>query len=75
MSSSPQKQQRARWWSKITRDVVLFSVALGLITLTGLGLVPSRPELYPLYAGMVGLGPILRYAENRQREQDKEREQ
>jgi len=29
---------------------------------------PERPSLYVLYAGMMGLGPILRYAEHRNRE-------
>lgn len=68
--SKPAPERRDHWWSKITRDLVLFGFGLGLTTVTGLGLVPKQPELYVLYAGMMGLGPVLRYAENRQRERD-----
>ena len=31
---------------------------------------PERPSLYILYAGMIGLGPVLRYAESRQQQRE-----
>lgn len=47
---------------------MLFGVGLGLTIREGLSSGPERPSLYVLYAGMMGLGPILRYAEKRNRE-------
>ncbi len=58
------------WWAKITRDAVLFTVGVGLIIREAFSSGPERPSLYILYAGMVGLGPILRYAESRQNRED-----
>jgi len=60
------QQARRQWWTKVTRDAVLFGAGLGLIVREGLTSGPERPSLYILYGGMVGLGPILRYAELRQ---------
>ena len=60
------QQARRRWASKVTRDAVLFGAGLGLTIREGLTAGPERPSLYILYAGMMGLGPILRYAELRQ---------
>lgn len=55
-------QTRTRWWSKITRDLVLVTVGLGLTVREGLTSGPERPSLYILYAGMMGLGSVLRYS-------------
>lgn len=67
--SSPSRG-RASWKSKVTRDLVLFAAGLGLTIREGLIAGPERPSLYILYAGMMGLGPILRYAEARQRKDE-----
>lgn len=64
--------ERRRWWTKLTRDAVLFGAGLGLIIREGLAAGPERPSLYILYGGMVGLGPILRYAEMRQQSKQDE---
>ena len=61
------KQGRRRWTSRISRDLLLFTAGLALTIREGLATGPERPSLYILYAGMMGLGPILRYAETRQR--------
>lgn len=62
---------RARWWTKLTRDLILCAVAVGLTIHESLGHGPERPSLYILYAGMMGLGPVMRYAESRQRKEDR----
>lgn len=67
------RQARRRWWTKITRDFVLFAVGVSLVIRESIVAGPERPSLYVLYAGMMGLGPVLRYAENRQRRQESER--
>jgi hypothetical protein len=64
------KPQRRRWFTKITRDAVLFTVGLGLIIREAFNSGPERPSLYILYAGMIGLGPVLRYAESRQQQRE-----
>lgn len=60
-------ETRVRWWTKITRDVVLLGVGLGLTIRESLTTGPERPSLYVLYAGMMGMGGVLRYAEGRQK--------
>ena len=69
--SSPSRG-RPTWSHKVTRDLVLFAVGLGLTIHESLAAGPERPSLYILYAGMMGLGPILRYAESRQKSKDEE---
>jgi hypothetical protein len=64
--------QRRRWWAKITRDGALFTVGLGLVVHEAFSTGPERPSLYILYAGMIGLGPVLRYAESRQQHRENE---
>lgn len=60
------KQARARWWTKITRDLVLLASGIALTVNEALFRAGSeRPSLYVLFAGMMGLGPVLRYAEAR----------
>lgn len=66
------QQARRQWWTKITRDLVLFAVGVGLVIRESIVAGPERPSLYVLYAGMMGLGPVLRYAEHRQRRQESE---
>lgn len=56
---------RIRWWSKITRDLVLFSLGLGLaihetIFYTG----PERPSTLIFITGLLGLVPVLRFEEH-----------
>lgn len=58
----------ARWWSKITRDVILCATGVALTINESLRGGAERPSLYVLYAGMMGLGPILRFAESRSKE-------
>ncbi len=60
--------ERAKWWTKITRDLVLFTAGLGLTIREGLTNGAERPSLYVLYAGMMGLGQVLRFAEARQKD-------
>lgn len=59
---------RRRWWSKITQQLILFSVGVGLIVHEALRDGPERPSLLVLYAGMVGLAPILHFAETIRRD-------
>ncbi len=49
---------------------MLFSVGLGLTIYEGLTRGAERPSLYVLYAGMMGLGQVLRFAEARQQRED-----
>lgn len=62
------RQQHADWWIKTLRDLALFAAGLGLTISEGIAAGPDRPSLYVLYAGMMGFGPILRYAESRSKE-------
>lgn len=59
---------RARWWTKISRDLVLFAVGLGLTINEALRAGPERPSLLVLYAGMMGLPAILRFDEQRRKD-------
>lgn len=57
---------RARWWSKITRSLVLFAVGLALIVKDSVQGV-ERPVFIAAYLVMMGLGPVLA-ADERRRE-------
>lgn len=58
-------KRKTRWWSKITRDVVLFTAGLALTINEGLLRDGDRPSLLVLYAGMMGLPAIFRFDEQR----------
>lgn len=54
------------WWTKITRDLVLFAVGVGLIVNEAvLRSGPERPSLLVAYMAMVGAPTVLRYDERR----------
>ena len=60
------RRNQRSWWTKITRDVVLFAFGLGLtINEAVFHNGPERPSLLVLYAGMMGLPAIIRYDEQR----------
>lgn len=50
---------------KLVRDLALLLAGVGLTVYEGITGGTERPSLYVLYAGMMGLGPVLRYAESR----------
>lgn len=57
---------RRGWSHKITRDLILFAVGLGLTVNEAIfhgG--PERPSLLVLYAGMMGLPAVMRFDELR----------
>lgn len=61
-------ETRTRWWSKITRDVVLLAAGLGLTINEALRAGPERPSLLVLYAGMMGLPAVMRFDELRRKD-------
>lgn len=63
--SEAEREARADWWVRTVRDIALVFGALGLTIYEGVTHGPERPSLYVLYAGMMGLGPVLRLAEGR----------
>lgn len=65
---------RSRWWSKITRDVILFAVGLALTIHEGLKDPPHDPSLLVLYAGMMGLPAIFRFDEIRRRDNGRKKD-
>lgn len=58
---------RTRWWSKITRDIVLFAAGLALTVNEALRAGPERPSLLVLFAGMMGLPAVMRFDEQRRK--------
>lgn len=52
---------RARWLSKVTRDLVLFIFGLsGIAYETMLHAGPERPTLLAVFAAMIGLPIVMR---------------
>ena len=65
-------EQEQRWWSKITRDLVLLVAGLVLLIFEAvIRSQPPRESLLVLYAGMMGLPAVLRYDENRRKRKPK----
>jgi hypothetical protein len=62
--------ERRAWWTKVTRDLVLFSAGLLLTINEALRSSVDRPDLLVLFAGMMGLPAMLRYDEQRRRGKD-----
>lgn len=60
-------ETRTSWWSKITRDVILFTAGLGLTVNESLRVGPERPSLLVLFAGMMGLPAVMRFDELRRK--------
>lgn len=60
-----EREKWAEWWVRTIRSLGLFSGGLGLTVYEGVSRGPERPSLYILYAGMMGLGPVISYAETR----------
>lgn len=62
---------RKRFWQKITRDLILFIVGLGLIiNEAAIRSGDPRESLILLFAGMVGLPAVLRADELRRTNRD-----
>lgn len=59
---------RVRWWSKITRDIILFASGLALTVNEALRAGPERPSLLVLFAGMMGLPAVFRFDEIRRKD-------
>lgn len=60
-----EREQRAEWLIRTVRSLALFAGGLGLTMREGFTSGPERPSLYVVYAGMMGLGPVISYAESR----------
>lgn len=58
------ERERVEWWIKIVRDVSLLVAGIGLTVNEALTRGPERPSLYVVFVGMMGLGPVLRFAES-----------
>lgn len=61
-------EPRSRWWTKITRDLVLFTT--GLVLTVNEAILRNgveRPSLLVLYAGMMGFPAVIRYDEKRRK--------
>lgn len=55
-----QREERKRFWEKITRDLVMFGTGLLLVIHESvLRSGPERPTLLLLYAGMMGLPTVI----------------
>lgn len=65
-------ENKVHWWTKITRDLILFVVGLALtINEAFFYDGPERTNLLILYAGMMGLPFVLRYEELRRKDDGK----
>lgn len=52
------------WWRGITRSLILFSTGLALTIKESFDGGAEHPSRYVLWAGMMGLDPVLRFAES-----------
>lgn len=66
----PKKGWLQRLVASVTKDSVLYLMGLFLIWQESQRTGPTRPEFLILYAGMVGLSPILRAQKKRNAEDD-----
>lgn len=60
------RSPRRRWWTKVTRDLVLFVAGLGFMAHEVLIQPVERPFIISAALGMMGLPVFLRLDERRQ---------
>lgn len=65
MSSGEHEARRRRWWKRVTRDSILFTVGLAGIIHEAATRGVERPTLLLIFAGMVGLPAFIQRDERR----------